>query len=161
MRLRHLLCKALIIYLGLASIFTHFVLQNMLKYTSLVYRESMGEVITVENVHAKKGVQAVIAASAFNRLQDIALQREQKSTTGGAYWRQTIVDELKQAGMVDEDARAVAQLVAPYGQLKFDKFLDRSTQQSQLEMREIVAVTNDQQRKNRGLVPAPQLHPTK
>ena len=40
-----------------------------------------------QGVHAKKGVQAIIAATTFNKLQETATKRQTQANTGGAYWR--------------------------------------------------------------------------
>ena len=138
---------------------------SLLGYTSRVYRESVGEVITVANVHAKKGVQALIAATTFNKLRDVASKRQAEAATGGAYFRQSVLDELRAAGMplleyVEVEARGVAQIVAPYGAIKFDKFVDRSASQSQLSMADVAARTTDEQAKAEGAVPIPELQPT-
>lgn len=111
-------------------------------------------------VHAKKGVQAIIAATAFNKLQQVASTRQEEAGTGGAYWRQSILDELRAAGMADEEARGVAQIVAPYGAIKFDKFVDRSAYQSQLTMAEVASRTSDDLAAKEGAVPVPELQAT-
>ena len=133
---------------------------SLLGYTSRVYRESVGEVITVANVHAKKGVQALIAATTFNKLRDVASKRQAEAATGGAYFRQSVLDELRAAGMADVEARGVAQIVAPYGAIKFDKFVDRSASQSQLSMADAAARTTDEQAKVEGASPYPSWQPT-
>ena len=124
--------SALIIYIGLAAIVTETCVKFLLGYKSRVYRESIGEVVTVANVHAKKGTQALIAATAFNKLRQDAAQRADEAATGGAFWRHTVIDELTSAGMAHEEAVGLSQVVAPYGFLHFDKFADRASTQSQL-----------------------------
>ena len=148
------------LYVAVASIIINSMLLSVLGYTSRVYRESVGEVITVANVHAKKGAQALIAATTFNKLREVAIKRQLEVGTGGAYWRQSVLDELRAAGMPDVEARGVAQIVAPYGAIKFDKFVDRSASQSQLSMAGVAARTTDEQTKAEGAVPIPNLQPT-
>ena len=111
-------------------------------------------------MHAKKGAQALIAATTFNKLREVAIKRQLEVGTGGAYWRQSVLDELRAAGMPDVEARGVAQIVAPYGAIKFDKFVDRSASQSQLSMAGVAARTTDEQTKAEGAVPIPNLQPT-
>ena len=93
--------------------------------------------ITIEQVHAKKAVQAVIAATAINHLRELEARRCAAAKTGGAYWRQTVLEVLTDAGIPDADARGVAQIVAPYGALDFSKFVDRSSYHSALTTSEV------------------------
>ena len=136
------------------------VITRFLGYRSKVFRESIGEVITVANVHSKKGAQAIIAATAFNKLRETALKRAESAQTGGAYWRQTVLDELRAAGMAEEEAKGIAQIVAPYGSIQFDKFVDRSATQSQLTSKTIAAMEMGWKAKEEGALPVPSLSKT-
>ena len=118
------------------------------------------QVISVANVHAKKGSQAIIAATAFNKIREESAKRAEAASTGGAFWRQAVYEELKAAGMDDEEAKGVCQIVAPYGALAFDKFVDRSAVQSQLTMSKIAEMEIRKHMKAEGALPAPTLQAT-
>ena len=151
---------AILIYVTASSIIVHTIITRFLGYRSRVFRESIGEVITVANVHSKKGAQAIIAATAFNKLRETTLKRAESAQTGGAYWRQTVLDELREAGMAEEEAKGIAQIVAPYGSIQFDKFVDRSATQSQLTSKTIAEMEMGWKAKEEGALPIPSLPKT-
>lgn len=151
---------ATLFYIGICATIIHFFILRVMRYASRVYRESVGEVITVEGVHDKKGVQAIIAAVAFNHLQSKANMRAEAAGTGGAFFRQALLDELSVAGVPDEMSKGIAQLVAPYGAVDVGKFIDCSAYQSQLTMTEVGERVNEVQAKSEGAIAVPELKPT-
>ena len=151
---------SLVIYSGLAALIVHWLVLRCQGYASWVYRASKREVITVDQVHQKNAAQAIIAATAFATIKKIADQRQSSSGTGGAYFRQSVVDELKEAGMDDAEARAVAHTVASYGALEFNKFVDRSSYQSKVTVAKMSEHVFKKEGKKMGAQSAPALKAT-
>ena len=71
-----------------------------------------------------------------------------------------VLDELKAAGLDDENARGVAQIVAPYGAIEFGKFIDRSATLSTLGVKEIAAAVTSMESKKHGAESVPALRAT-
>ena len=150
----------LVVYLGVAGLITRYMVLWLLGYTSRVYRESVKEVITVDNVHAKKASQAIISAVTFAKLRADAAARADETKTGGAYFRQTVLEELKNAGLDDIEARGIAQVVAPYGAIEFNKFVDRAATLSSLGVKDVADFVVKAESKKLGAEAVPTLQPT-
>ena len=152
---------SLVVYIGVARLFARACVLYLLGYTSRVYRESIREVVTVDGVHSKKAAEALIAANAFAALKRVAQERQAAAgNTGAPYWRQTVLDELKEAGLTDGDARGVAQIVAPYGAIDFQKFVDRAATLNTLGVNDIATVVVKSEATKMGAEAAPTLKAT-